>query len=112
MHLGAALPQRVAWVAAPERKALGLHQLQPNSRAARALPPRQKYPPLHLELKTAFPHEDFPLNNNILMVTILKVNLEVTTTNLTDSYNISLSTADCLRNLSSDLNRYYLPALA
>ena len=46
------------------------------------------------------------------MVTILKINLEVTPANLTDSYNISLSTADCLRNLASDLNRYYLPALS
>ena len=45
------------------------------------------------------------------MATILKLNLEVNNTNLADSYNISLSTADCLRNLENDLARDYLPSL-
>jgi hypothetical protein len=62
-------------------------------------------------LKTAFPEEDFPLNPNILMVSILKINLEVNNSNLADSYNISLSTADCLRNFEHDLANIYLPSL-
>ena len=45
------------------------------------------------------------------MVTVLKINLEVNTTNLADSYNISLSTADCLRNFENDLAKVYLPNL-
>lgn len=45
------------------------------------------------------------------MVTILKLNLEVNNSNLADSYNISLSTADCLRNFESDLTSVYLPGL-
>ena len=59
----------------------------------------------------AFPEDEFPLNPNILMVTVLKLNLEVNSANLADSYNIALSTADCLRNLASDLSRLYLPTL-
>lgn len=59
----------------------------------------------------AFPEDDFPLNSNILMVTVLKLNLEVNSSNLADSYNISLSTADCLRNFANDLARIYMPAL-
>jgi hypothetical protein len=45
------------------------------------------------------------------MVTILKLNLEVNNSNLADSYNISLSTADCLKNFENDLTRVYLPNL-
>jgi hypothetical protein len=59
----------------------------------------------------AFPEDDFPLNSNILMVTVLKLNLEVNSSNLADSYNISLSTADCLRNFANDLTRIYMPSL-
>lgn len=60
----------------------------------------------------AFPEDDFPLNSNILMATIIKINLEVNSSNLADSYNISLTTADCLRNFASDLAKAYLPALS
>lgn len=63
------------------------------------------------KLKVAFPEDDFPLNSNILMVTVIKLSLEVTSANLADCYSISLSTADCLRNLATDLARAYLPAL-
>jgi hypothetical protein len=66
----------------------------------------------YLELKVAFPEDDFPLNSNILMATIIKLNLEVNSSNLADSYNISLSTADCLRNFANDLARAYLPSLS
>jgi len=45
------------------------------------------------------------------MVTVIKLNLEVNNNNLSDSYNIGLSTADCLRNFASDLARIYLPGL-
>ena len=60
----------------------------------------------------AFPEDDFPLNSNILMATIIKINLEVNSSNLADSYNISLTTAACLRNFASDLAKAYLPALS
>ena len=46
------------------------------------------------------------------MATIIKLNLEVNSSNLADSYNISLTTADCLRNFASDLAKAYLPALS
>lgn len=76
-----------------------------------SLPPRKEYLPINQELKVAFPEDDFPLNSNILMVTVLKLSLEVNNSNLADSYSISLSTADCLRNFASDLARIYLPSL-
>lgn len=30
--------------------------------------------------------------------------------NISDSFNISLSTADCLKNMANDISRLYLPA--
>jgi hypothetical protein len=64
-----------------------------------------------LELKAVFPEDDFPLNANILMVTILKMSYEITATTLPESYNISLSSADCLKNLATDISKIYIPML-
>jgi hypothetical protein len=73
--------------------------------------PGKSIPPIDSELKVAFPEDDFPLNSNILMATVIKLSLEVNSANLADCYSISLSTADCLRNFANDLARAYLPAL-
>lgn len=111
MHRGAALSQRVARVAGRERTSVGVHQLQPSPGPGGALPSRQEYPFLYAELKVAFPYDDFPLNPNILMATVIKLSLEVTSANIADSYSISLASADCLKNFANDIGRAYLPAL-
>jgi hypothetical protein len=42
------------------------------------------------------------------MVTVLKMNHDVTPNNLIDGFNISLSTADCSRHLANDISAVYL----
>ena len=46
------------------------------------------------------------------MATVIKLTLEVTSANLADAYSISLSSADCLRNLASEISKAYLPSLS
>ena len=52
------------------------------------------------------------MDPNILMVTILKMQSDIEISNVQDGFNISLSTADCVRNLSNDISRLYLSASA
>lgn len=44
------------------------------------------------------------------MVTILKMQADVEISNVHDGFNISLSTADCIKNMSNDISRLYMPA--
>lgn len=111
MYRSLAVPQWTAWGTCRKRKTRVVRQLLTKSRSSRPLSTRKEYYALYLELKVAFPEDDFPLNSNILMVTVLKLNLEVNSSNLADSYNISLSTADCLRNFATDLAQIYMPSL-
>jgi hypothetical protein len=57
-----------------------------------------------------FPEEGFPLDPNILMVTILKLSSDVDASNVGDGFSISLSSADCLKNMANEISRLYLPA--
>ena len=42
------------------------------------------------------------------MVTILKMENDISAQNISDGFNISLSTADCSRHLSNDISKLYL----
>ena len=44
------------------------------------------------------------------MVTILKMQADIEMSAVADGFNISLSTADCIRNMSNDIHNLYLPA--
>lgn len=44
------------------------------------------------------------------MVTILKMQPDVDISNVHDGFNISLSTADCIKNMSNDISRFYMPS--
>lgn len=111
MHWGSAVPQRRTWRIGRKRKIGGICQLQSGTGTCCPLSSRQKYSAYHAELKVAFPEDDFPLNANILMATVIKLSLEVNSANLADCYSISLATADCLRNFANDLAKAYLPSL-
>ena len=64
----------------------------------------------NLELKLIYPEENFPLDPNILMVTILKMQSDIEINTVSDGFNISLSTADCIKNMGNDISSLYLPA--
>lgn len=42
------------------------------------------------------------------MVTIIKMQNDIDIASVSDGFNISLSTADCIKNFSNDLTRFYL----
>ena len=44
------------------------------------------------------------------MVTIIKMSQDIDISSVSDGFNISLSTADCIRNFSNDISRFYLNA--
>lgn len=44
------------------------------------------------------------------MVTILKMQQDIEMATVADGFNISLSTADCVRNMANDISSLYLPA--
>lgn len=44
------------------------------------------------------------------MVTILKLYADIDMANVSDGFNISLSTADCIKNMANDISRLYLPS--
>lgn len=67
----------------------------------------QKY----LELKLVFPEENFPCDSNILMVTILKIQHDIDMAHVHEGFNVSLSTADCSRNLSNDISKVYMQSV-
>ena len=48
------------------------------------------------------------MDPNILMVTILKMQSDVEIANVHEGFNISLSTADCIKNMSNDISRLYM----
>ena len=44
------------------------------------------------------------------MVTILKMQPDIEIATVADGFNISLSTADCIKNMGNDISHLYLPA--
>ena len=73
-------------------------------------PGKSKYKK-YLELKLVFPEENFPCDSNILMVTILKIQHDIDMAHVHEGFNVSLSTADCSRNLSNDISKVYMQSV-
>lgn len=63
------------------------------------------------KLKLVFPEENFPCDSNILMVTILKIQHDIDMAHVHEGFNVSLSTADCSRNLSNDISKVYMQSV-